>query len=126
LTGRDPWSGGLPRKEVTTLTFDAKYHGSLKEYHGRIACADGPDANGRYVLRLWDDPAGFTRHETLRGVRRQSFEPAFLTMGPGLVCSCGQDHDRSGGGLDRHLATCEKPIPTCRICSDNFELIPHI
>jgi hypothetical protein len=75
--------------------FDVQYHGSLTEFHGRIACAEGPGDDGRYVLRLWDDPMGFTRHETLRNVRRASFEIACLCRGPGLTCSCGRDHDRS-------------------------------
>jgi hypothetical protein len=75
--------------------FDCVYCGSLTEFHGRGACASpDPSAPGRYVLRLWDDPMGFTQNETLRHVRRQSFQVGVFSRGPGFTCRCGLDHER--------------------------------
>jgi hypothetical protein len=77
------------------MTIDVSYHGSMTEFHGRTACADpDPATPGRFILRLWDDPMGFTKHETLRRVRPESFSIKHMCIFPGATCSCGLDHDR--------------------------------
>ena len=73
------------------MAFTARYYGSIAEFHNDIACgADDPDHPGRYILRFWD--AG--NHQVLRNVRRESFEASGVTVYPGAVCRCGQNHDR--------------------------------
>ena len=73
--------------------FDARYHGSLAEYRGSLACGEpDPDNPGRYVLRLW------TPRATLRNVRRESFETApGVCVYPGATCNCGMEHSRWEG-----------------------------